>query len=122
MSLSGMDRKLPHLPLGAGKDLAREIAAALRREYGDLPATVKRIAHLANARERTVKNWLAGNNGPCGDKLVALMCHSDEVLEVVLKLSGRADLLRAARMEDALAKVQASLRNVEGLLDGTGAG
>ncbi|MDH7639965.1 hypothetical protein [Sphingomonas oryzagri] len=117
MSLPGMDRKLPHPPLGGDADLSLEIAAALRREFGDLPATVKRIAQLANARERTVKNWLAGNNGPCGDKLVALMRHSDQVLEVVLRLSGRADLLRAARMDDALAKVQASLRNMEGLLD-----
>ena len=88
MSLPEMDRKLPHSPLGGNADLSSEIAAALRREFGDLPATVKRIAQLANARERTVKNWLAGNNGPCGDKLVALIRHSDEVLEVVLTVSG----------------------------------
>jgi hypothetical protein len=114
-----MDRKLPHSPRPAlDCELAREIAAALRREYGELPATVKRIAQLANAKERTVKNWLAVNNGPSGDNLVSLMRHSDQVLEVVLRLSGRADLLRVARMEEALAKVQDSLRNMEGLLDG----
>lgn len=114
MSLSGMDRKLPH-PAPTERDLASEVAAALRREYGDLPATVKQIARLANAKERTVKNWLAANNGPSGDKLVALMRHSDQVLEVVLRMSGRQDLLRSSAVGDVFAKMQASLRTMEEL-------
>jgi hypothetical protein len=117
MSLSGMDRKLPHLVSRGERDLASEIAAALRREYGDLPATVKQIARLANAKERTVKNWLAANNGPSGDKLVALMRHSDQVLEVVLRMSGRQELLRSSAVDEVFAKMQASLRTMEELFN-----
>ena len=43
--------------------------------------------------ERTVKNWFAGKNGPNGKNLVELVRHSDEVLEVLLLMAGREDIL-----------------------------
>ena len=53
------------------------------------------------AGERTVKNWFQAKNGPDGENLIQLMCHSDEVLEAVLLMSGREDILMAKMLVDA---------------------
>jgi hypothetical protein len=45
------------------------------------------------AGERTVKNWFEGRNGPNGENLIELIRHSDEVLEAVLVMAGRRDIL-----------------------------
>jgi hypothetical protein len=45
--------------------------------------------------ERTVKNWLSGLYGPCGTNLVVLIRHSDEVLNALLTMARRQDLLLA---------------------------
>ena len=70
-------------------DYAEAIALALRKELGDSHQAVKTAMRWTGARERTVKNWLAGNNGPSGHHLVALVQQSDEVLATLLRLSGR---------------------------------
>ena len=53
------------------------------------------------ASERTVKNWLAGERGPCGEHLLDLIRHSDKVLEVVLQLTGREQIIAAKKLFDA---------------------
>ncbi len=72
-----------------GAPFAFAIAAALKVDFGAAPASVKRIARLAGANERTARNWLEGRNGPSGESLVCLMQHSDAVFETVLTLSRR---------------------------------
>ena len=82
---------------GAGGQDARSLAAvlsdALRREFGDSPAAAKRIAKLVRANPRAARNWLDGINAPNGEYLVLLMRHSDALLETVLKLAGRSELM-----------------------------
>jgi hypothetical protein len=45
------------------------------------------------AGERTVKNWFEGKNAPNGENLIELIRHSDEVLEAMLVMAGRQDIL-----------------------------
>jgi hypothetical protein len=52
------------------------------------------------ASERTVKNWFAGTSGPSGEHLVALLRHSDTVLEAVLHLAGREQAVAAKKLLD----------------------
>jgi hypothetical protein len=120
MSLTEKGRKFPpdseRAAIGSG-DLAHEVAAALRREFGERSGMTKTVARIAGARERTVKNWLAGSHGPSGDHLIALMRQSEEVLAAVLRLSGREALLQGNRIADAETRLQDSLRVMGELLE-----
>jgi hypothetical protein len=73
----------------AQPDYAEAMADALRSELGDTHQAVKIAMRWTGANERTVKNWIAGTNGPSGAHLVGLAHHSDTVLDAFLRLSGR---------------------------------
>jgi hypothetical protein len=77
------------------------IAETLRDAYGDSGRAIKTVMAYTGAGERTVKNWFQAENGPNGENLIQLMCHSDEVLEAVLLMSGREDILMAKMLVDA---------------------
>jgi hypothetical protein len=92
---------------------AAAIATALRREYGGTRAAIKTIVTLTGANERAVKNWFGGLNGPSGEFLIALCRHSDQVLETVLLLAGRDELVTAKKFTDA----KGTLRRMIAMLD-----
>ena len=116
MSLTKRDRKIrsnsgkafpKSVERGAisSAQFAEAIAEALHREFGQAHAAVKKIAALTGANERAVKNWVYAKNGPSGEFLVALIRHSEEVLESILLLSGRSELVRAKKLVDARQKL-----------------
>jgi hypothetical protein len=123
MSFTGKDRKIRSksgkgFP-GSGdppQGFATIVALALHREYGDTPAAVKSVANLAMANERAVKNWFDAKNAPNGFYLVRLLEHSDEVLESVLKLSGRRELLVAKKVHEARIELRELLSELDRLL------
>jgi hypothetical protein len=84
----------------AAINFALEISAALERTLRDRNTRIKTVAGWTGANERTVKNWLSGQFGPCGAHLVALIQHSDEVLNAVLSMGGRHDLVVAQKLGD----------------------
>jgi hypothetical protein len=63
------------------------------------------VAGWTGANERTVKNWISGRYAPCGRHLVVLAQHSDQVLNAVLLMADRRDLLLARRVGDLRRKV-----------------
>jgi hypothetical protein len=81
-------------------DFALEIASALERTLRDRNTRIKTVAGWTGANERTVKNWLSGQYGPCGTHLVVLIQHSDEVLNAVLSMGRRHDLVFAQKLSD----------------------
>jgi hypothetical protein len=87
-------------PIGSGR-FARIVADALNREFGGTHGAIKRVVGLTQANERAVKNWFLAKNGPDGAHIVALMRHSNEVLETLLILAGRKDVLTAKTLLDA---------------------
>lgn len=91
------------------------IAEALRRQYGGTPAAVKTVVRLTRANERAVKNWFDAKNGPSGENLVSLLRHSDEVLETVLALAGRQDLIVARKLTGAREKLKEMLAMIDDL-------
>ncbi len=91
------------------------IADALRRQFGGTPAAVKTVVRLTRANERAVKNWFDAKNGPSGENLVSLMRHSDEVLETVLSLAGRQDLIVARKLTGAREKLKEMLAMIDDL-------
>jgi hypothetical protein len=124
MSPTNRDRKIQagsgrSFPAGDGRlgasAFAAAIAAALRRDYGGTRGAVKTIVGLTAANERAVKNWFEGRNGPSGEFLIALCRHSDEVLETVLILAGRTDLLTAKKFADAKGKLREMLAIIDDL-------
>jgi hypothetical protein len=93
------------------------IADALHREFDETHAAVKVVVGLTNANERAVKNWFMAKNGPTGKHLVDLIRISDEVLEAVLIMSGRHELVVAKKFADskqALIKMLELLRELQG--------
>jgi hypothetical protein len=95
-------------PLGSSR-FATIIADALQREFGGTNAAVKIVVGFTHANERAVKNWFSAKNGPGGPHLVALMRHSEEVLDTLLILAGRQHLLTLKKISDVRLKVQQML-------------
>ena len=60
---------------------------------------------FAGAGERSVRNWFEGKNGPNGKNLIELMRHSDEVLEALLMIAGREDVLAGKLLVDGRDKL-----------------
>ena len=122
MSFTGRDRKLrPKSGKGFQEEeppqgFATLVALALHREFGVSPSAVKSVAKLASANERAVKNWFDAKNAPNGIYLVRLLGSSDEVLETVLKLAGRRDLLIAKKVRDARQELRDLLLELDRLL------
>ena len=106
MSLTGKDRKVQSkfgktFPDEIGDNqlsIAEAIAEALKSEFGTSAGSVKTVGRVTQANGRAVKNWFEGNNAPSGENLVCLLRHSDRVLNAVLLLAGRQELLIASRL------------------------
>ena len=110
MSPTKKDRKIQSI---SGKDIpdstdetangrfAQVIADALHRDFGETHKAVKTVVGLTNANERAVKNWFTAKNGPTGRHLVDLVRTSDQVLEAVLLMSGRRELVVAKKLADS---------------------
>jgi hypothetical protein len=84
---------------------AMKIASALTSELRNRNSRAKLVAGWTGANERTVKNWILGRYAPCGRHLVVLAQHSDQVLNAILLMADRQDLLLAPRVEDLRRKV-----------------
>lgn len=89
-----------------GTDFAVAISDALHKEFGDTHAAIKIVVGLTQANERAVKNWFLAKNGPTGQHLVDLIRSSDEVLQVVLLLADRQDLVLAKNLADSKQTLQ----------------
>jgi pyocin large subunit-like protein len=96
------------------------IAAALRSELGDSHQAVKTVMRWTGANERTVKNWLAGRRGPRGEHLLALMRYSNVVLEIVLQLAGREQIIAGKALFDARNALAAMLAQIDSWMSGAG--
>lgn len=77
---------------------ANAVSNALHSEYDAERSAVKTVSNLTGANERAVKNWFDAKNGPSGDLLIHLCKYSDHVLETVLVLSGRNELIPVAQL------------------------
>ncbi|WP_448105981.1 hypothetical protein [Pseudomonas azerbaijanoccidentalis] len=100
----------------APEQYAAEIAKALHKELGETHQATKTLMRWTNANERTVKNWLAGSNGPRGDHLVALVKHSDLALAAFLGMAGRPHALTASELPSLRQKLQMVLERIDSCL------
>ena len=100
--------------IGSG-GFASAIAAALQKDFGGTRSAIKTIMRLTTANERAVKNWFEGRNGPSGEFLILLCRHSDAVLETLLTLSGRSELVKAKKLVDAKSKLREMLMMMDEL-------
>jgi hypothetical protein len=103
-----------------GLDYAAVVAAALRSQLGNTHQAIKTVARWTDVGERTIKNWFAGTNGPSGNHLIALLRHSDEVLEACLLLAGRDRVLAHTKFDAALQKLRELLAILDSSDDGGG--
>ena len=92
---------------------ATAVSEALRSELGETHRAIKTVMRWTGSNERTVKNWIAGTNGPSGEHLVILARHSRAVMTAFEQLSGRIDSNSNTR------QVRKKLTEALELLDGT---
>ncbi len=78
---------------GPPRRYAEIISLALKTELDDSQRTIKTVRRWTKASERSVKNWLSGSCGPDGDHLIALLIHSETVLQMLLIASRRLDVV-----------------------------
>lgn len=86
------------------------ISTVLQQNLGNTRRSIKTLIAWTGAGERTVKNWLSGASGPSGEHLIALVSHSDEVLETFLLLAGRPQLVAGIWISEAKAKLTDALK------------
>lgn len=98
-----------------GDDFTAVIAQTLREKSDGTRMSIKSVMAYTGAGERTVKNWFAGKNGPNGKNLVELVRHSDEVLETLLWMAGRKDILAGKLLVDAHDKLVEMLEIIDQL-------
>ena len=96
------------------------ISAALRAELGNSHQAVKTVMRWTGANERTVKNWFAAKRGPRGEHLLALIRHSNGVLEIVLKLADREQIIAAKMLLDARNALAEMLARIDSWMNGGG--
>jgi hypothetical protein len=84
-----------------GYDFKGFIAETLHKAFGGTARSIKTVMAYTDAGERTVKNWFEARNGPNGENLIELIRHSDEVLEAVLVMAGRRDILAGKLLLDS---------------------
>ncbi|WP_335944423.1 hypothetical protein [Pseudomonas sp. G166] len=92
---------------------AAEMAKALHMELGGTHQATKTLMRWTKANERTVKNWMAGSNGPRGEHLVALVKHSDLALAAFLVMAGRPFALTAAELPLLRQKLQTAIEGID---------
>ena len=98
-----------------GNDFTAVISETLRETYGRSGRSIKTVMAYTGAGERAVKNWFGGKNGPNGENLVELVRHSDEVLEALLLMAGREDILAGKLLVDARDKLVEMLEIIDQL-------
>ena len=98
-----------------GYNFSAVISQTLRETFGGTRMSIKSVMAYTGAGERTVKNWFAGKNGPNGKNLVELVRHSDEVLETLLLIAGREDILAGKLLIDAHDKLVEMLEIIDQL-------
>ena len=104
-----------------GYEFVAVIAETLRETFGGTRMSVKTVMAYTGAGERTVKNWFQGKNGPNGENLVELVRHSDEVLEALLLMAGREDIMAGKLLIDAGDKLVEMLEIINQLQAGNSA-
>lgn len=109
---------LPNTSATSPNRFPEAVAGALRREFGAVPGAVKQVVRITGANERAVRNWFEARNAPSGENLVALMGRSDEVLETVLHLAGRQDLIATRRLSGARDKLREMLAMIDDIQTG----
>lgn len=98
------------------KQYADQIAKALRAELGTTHQATKTLMRWTNAKERTVKNWLAGTSGPRGEHLVALVKHSDLALSAFLDMADRPHAAMASELPVLRQKLMAAIVGIDAIL------
>ena len=116
-SINGKEFPSPGGSAPSGGHFADVIAEALHRGFGDARSAVKTVAALTGANERAVRNWFDGKNGPSGEHFVDLVRHSDEVLEALLSMCGRDELIAAHRVIDTRRELKQMIDRLDELFD-----
>lgn len=99
---------------------AMVISLALRRAIENTHLNIKTVVRWTGANERTVKNWFSGRYGPSGDHLMVLANHCDEVMEAIIRMTGRKSLLVRVHLDDLERRLMVALsviREVKTSLD-----
>lgn len=97
------------------RDFSAIIAETLSTAFGGTARSIKTVMAYTGAGERTVKNWFEGKNAPNGENLIGLMCHSDEVLEAMLMMAGREEILAGKLLVDARDKLVEMIKIIDQL-------
>ena len=114
-------KKVPALVHRAGQvqPYAIAIGVALRAELGDSHRSIKTIMKWTHASERTIKNWLAGANGPRGEHLIDVIRHSNAVCRLVLRLAGRDEALASVHLAEIRGRLAAAMAELDRARDVT---
>ena len=67
------------------------------------------------AGERTVRSWFEGKNGPNGKNLIELVRHPDEVLEALLLMGAREEVLAGKLLVDGRDRLIEMLETIDQL-------
>lgn len=97
-------------------ELGRRLGVALRSELGSSARATKTIMRWTGASDRSARKWMHGDGAPSGAHLIDLARGSERVMELLLELTGRSDLLVAVdihAVEVALARATGAVETLK---------
>lgn len=95
---------------------AMAVSEALKIQVNGSSNATKRLMNWTDASERTIKGWLSGTNGPCGEHLVELMEKSDEVWDRLRKMAKRPTI-EARHLVGLRAGLEAAVAAINEILE-----
>jgi hypothetical protein len=92
------------------------VSEALKIQVNGSSHATKKLMRWTSASERTVKGWLSGTNGPCGEHLVELMEKSDEVWDSLRRLTKRPSI-EVRHLVALKVSLEVALASIDAILD-----
>jgi hypothetical protein len=92
------------------------VSEALKIQVNGSSHATKKLMRWTGASERTVKGWLSGTNGPCGEHLVELMEKSDQVWDSLRRLTKRPSI-EVRHVVALKVSLEVALASIDAILD-----
>ena len=102
--------------LMAESALSAKVGQALRDELGSSRRATKTVMGWTDVSDRTARAWISGRVAPSGSHLLALAANSQEVMIVVLRMTGHSDLAIVIELQEIEQSLLLALTQIRAII------
>lgn len=94
---------------------SEQIGVALRHELGASRRATKTVMRWTDVSDTTARAWINGRCSPSGRHLIALAANSQQVMSVVLRLAGHAELELGIKLQEISRGLELALVHIRAI-------